>query len=82
MNNIVFLIIDSARYDNFVNPVRKDKAIDEAFYIRSLNHCSIAVIRVRFSNGVKTKIKNIDKLDKTEKRYSYASLPSPSHYVY
>lgn len=47
MNNIIFLIIDSARYDSFV----------------------------------KAKLKNIPKLGKIEKRYSYASWTSPSHYV-
>jgi hypothetical protein len=36
---------------------------------------------VRLSNGVKTKIKNIIKLGVIEKRYSYASWTSPSHYV-
>lgn len=48
MNNIIFLIIDSALYDNFV----------------------------------KAKTKNISKLGIIEKRYSYASWTSPSHYVY
>lgn len=47
MRNIIFLIIDSARYDNFV----------------------------------KAKLKNIIRLGAIEKRYSYASWTSPSHYV-
>ncbi len=48
MNNVIFLIIDSARYDSFV----------------------------------KAKLKNIPKLGKIEKRYSFASCTSFSHYVY
>lgn len=82
MNNIVFLIIDSERYDNFMNHVRKDKALDHALYIRNLNYYIISAIKVRLSNGVKAKLKNIQKPGKIEKRYSHASLPSPSHYVY
>ncbi len=48
MNNIIFLIIDSARYDNFIN----------------------------------AETSNIKKLGAVQKRYSYASWTSPSHYVY
>ncbi|MGC8578969.1 MAG: type II toxin-antitoxin system VapC family toxin [bacterium] len=82
MNNIIFLIINSARYDSFINPVRKGMALDRALYMKNLNCYIIADVKVRLSNGVKAKIQNIGKLGVIEKRYSYASLPSPSHYVY
>ena len=48
MNNIIFLIIDSARYDTVLE----------------------------------AKLKDIVKLVTIEKRYSYGSWTSPSHYVY
>lgn len=48
MNNIIIIIVDSARYDSFL----------------------------------KARLKNINKLGMIEKRYSYASWTSPSHYVF
>ncbi len=48
MNNIIIIIVDSARYDSFL----------------------------------KARVKNINKLGKIEKRFSYASWTSPSHYVF
>jgi len=48
MNNIVWVILDSCRYDTFMQAKRE----------------------------------NFDKIGKTEKRYSYASWTSPSHYTF